>query len=57
MTEEVLTILQKNLIKIVRFCDDLGLFHNCTTSKDDLDFISAISVQFWSSDVLLWIFV
>ena len=47
----------KNWITLVRFCDDLVLYLNCTTSTDNLDFKSGLSVKFWSSDVLLWILV
>ena len=34
----------KNLIKIVQVCDDLGLYLNYTTSKDNLDFKSGILI-------------
>ena len=49
--------MAKNSCKMVRCCDNLGLYLNCTTFKDNLDFKSGISVEFWFSDVLLQVTV
>ena len=45
--------MSKNWPKVVRFCNNLGQYFNCTTSKGNLDLKSETAVKFWSSDVVL----